>query len=106
MYYNATPVMKGKENFYYEINIDESYGEGIVDEWGAAYVWNRYGNGAEYNIYYDGRSEYSAIYKMEDDHTDTTTYHHYEIDFSDDDWKEKLINQMIACTEEWFDERY
>lgn len=105
MYFQATTIMKGKEKFYHEINIDESYGEGIVDEWGAAYVWNKDGNGAEYNICYDGKDECSAIYKMEDDRTDSNTYEHYEIDFSDDGWKEKLINRMIECVKEWFDDR-
>ena len=104
MFCDAPVMIDGKEKFYYEINIDERYGEGIVDAWGAAYVWNKDGNGAEYNIYYDGKNEYSAIYKMCEDSTDSTTYQHYEIDFSDADWKERLIKQMIACAKEWFDE--
>ena len=105
MYFKAPVKIKGKSKYYCEVNIDESYGEGIVDEWGAAYVWNKDGNGAEYNIYYDGKDECSAIYKMEDDRTDSNTYEHYEIDFSDDGWKEKLINRMIECVKEWFDDR-
>lgn len=102
MFMTAPSLIKGKEKYHYEINIDESYGEGIVDEWGAAYVWNSNGEGAEYNIYYDGQSECSAIYKMDEDSTDPTTYEHYEIDFSDDKWKQKLINRMIECTERWW----
>ena len=101
MYFQATPIKQGK--FFYEINIDESYGEGIVDEWGAAFVWNRYGKGAEYNIYFDGKNECSAIYKMDEDTTDPTTYEHYEIDFGMDDWRERLINAMIECIERWWD---
>jgi hypothetical protein len=102
MYFKAPVKMKGKSKYYYEINIDESYAEGVVDEWGAAFVWNKKGQGAEYNLCYDGRNEMSAIYKADEYETDPTTYEHYEIDFSDDEWKQKLINRMIECTERWW----
>lgn len=104
MFFEAPVKIIGNSKYHYEINIDESYGEGIVDEWGAAFVWNRYGVGAEYNICYDGKNECSAIYKMDEDSTDSTTYNHYEIDFAEDDWKEKLINAMIKCVDEWWKE--
>ena len=104
MFFEAPVKIKGNSKYHYEINIDESYGEGIVDEWGAAFVWNRNGVGAEYNICYDGKDECSVIYKMDEDSTDPTTYHHYEIDFTEDDWKEKLINAMIECVDEWWKE--
>ncbi len=103
MYFDAPVKMKGKEKYFCEVNIDDSYADmNHYDEWGAAYVFNRDGNGAEYNICYDGRNECSAIYKLEGQDTDTSTYEHYEIDFSMDDWKERLINRMIECVEEWF----
>lgn len=103
MWFDTPVKIKGKDIYHYEINIDESYDQGIVDEWGAAYVWNKHGVGAEYNIYFDGQSECSAIYKMDEDSTDPTTYEHYEIDFSEENWKEKLIDAMIKCVDKWWD---
>ena len=104
MWFDTPVKIKGKSKYHYEINIDESYDQEIVDEWGAAYVWNRYGVGAEYNISFDGKNECSAIYKMDEFSTDPTTFEHYEIDFSDDKWKEKLIDAMIERVDKWWDE--
>lgn len=100
----GTPVkIKGKEKYHYELNMDDSYAEpGVYDEWGAAMVWNKHGKGAEYNFYFDGKSECSAIYKMDEDSTDPTTYEHYEIDFTMEDWKDRLINAMIGCVDRWW----
>lgn len=103
MYFHAPVKMKGKEKFYVELNINESYAKkDSYDEWNAANVWNSHGKGAEYNLCYDGRNEMSAIYKADEYETDPTTYEPYEIDFSEDDWREKLIDKMIECTKEWW----
>lgn len=93
----------------YEVDMDESYaniteaGE-VVDEWGCAYVTLEEKHiGAEYNFCIDDTTNEMdnccAIYWMyEDDeenwHTDCGDYQHYEIDFSDKEWKEKLIEAM------------
>ena len=89
----------------YEINMDESYVDiEDIDEWGCAQVWDDENKiGAEYNYCIDNSTNEMinccAIYWMyEDDeenwHTDGSDYQHYEIDFSDKDWKEKLIAAM------------
>lgn len=96
MLYMQLPKRKG---LYYEVNMDDSYQyKDCVDEWGAALVLDGNGDGVEYNYYYDGRNELSAIYRLED----PTTYKLYEIDFSFDNWKEKLIDAMIDTYHEFF----
>lgn len=90
----------------YEINMDESYADITdIDEWGCAQVWNsEKGCGAEYNYCIDNSTNEkinsSAFYMMYENNYDDcwTTYYsdyqHYEIDFSDGQWKEKLIAAM------------
>lgn len=85
----------------YEINIDETYGDGESrDEWGAAFCWLDENRGVEYNFCIDGENNCSAIYKMEIDEktgymeTDCSIFSHYEIDFEDRDWAFKLNKEM------------
>ena len=107
MYFDAPSVIKGIERYYCEINIDSSYETRIADEWGAAYVFNRWGQGAEYRFNYDGRNEQSAIYRLDEyGHTYKSSVddrEYYEIDFGDDNWEEKLTDAMIRCVDEWWD---
>lgn len=86
----------------YEVNMDESYAAiEDCDEWGCAFVWIDGNKGVEYNYCvetFDGKQNRPcAFYKMELNketgymETDHSTYYHYEIDFSNPRWKEKLI---------------
>ena len=100
MQYLTLPKRNG---YHFEVNMDDSYQYlNNVDEWEAAEVIGNHGNGAEYNYYYDGKNELSAIYKVDGFDTDGSTYEMYEIDFGLNDWKERLINKMIECAEAWF----
>lgn len=110
MYFDAPVMTKGREKFYCEVNIDESYENRIADEWCSAYVFNRRGQGAEYRYRYDGKNDRSAIYKLDEyGHTHVAVaddYEFYEIDFSDDHWREKLTDAMIECVKKWWKEDY
>lgn len=96
--------------FECELN-KETYGDkhSSYDEWGCAYIWLGEEIGVEYNLCIDGVENCSAIYKMklnkEIDYmeTDTDTFVHYEINFKDNDWKEKLENAMCQAMIEMFD---
>ncbi len=102
MLYMTLPKYKG---YYFEVNMDDSYQyKKDVDEWGAAVIFDGNGNGVEYNYCYDGRNEASAIYKFEGIDTDYSVYQSYEIDFSNDNWQEKLLDAMIDSYHEFFDE--
>lgn len=90
----------------YEINMDESY-KGIdpIDEWGCAYVWDK-NIGAEYNYCVEGNENMCAIYFMSEDtkenwQTDSNRFVHYEIDWCDPNWKQKLIDEMIKIVKRW-----
>ena len=73
----------------------------------AACLWLENGTHAvEYNLCYDkqAKTNSSAIYKMNAETQDTfhTIYEHYEVDFSDDQWEEKLKNAMeVAARRFW-----
>lgn len=84
-------------------NPDDEYEE-VFDEWGAALVWYGENIGAEYNLCVQNNGENSsAIYRMEFNkeedsmETDYDDYVHYEIDFSDRNWKRKLENAMCEA---------
>ena len=95
--------------YEYEINfepITEEDKKGC-DEWGAAFMWlnDDQTAGVEYNLCYDNGVCDSAFYKMEMNYnnkdypegyleTDPCTYELYEIDFNDNNWKEKFIKAM------------
>lgn len=86
----------------YEINIDKSYkNKDNIDEWGAAFCWINNNDGAEYNICIDGGLNSSAIYrtkfneKTEFMETDYDDFEHYEIDFDDIEWRDKLKKALF-----------
>lgn len=90
--------------YEYEINFDSK--KETIDEWGAAFLWLDDDRGVEYNLCYDGGECYSAIYKVdasgEYSETDTNAFIHYEIDFTDVNWKEKFVDAMErAAIELW-----
>lgn len=84
------------KKYVFELNIDESViEEESADIWGAAFLFNKVNNtGVEYNYCNDFGLDSSAIYKTKEIdgvvETDYSTFIHYEIDFSDKLWKEKL----------------
>lgn len=90
--------------YEFECNIERPDTD-CVDEWGAAFVWLGNDFGVEYNLYIDGENNCSAIYKtqMNDDgymETDYSSFIHYEINFDDADWQEKLRKTMCNALEE------
>ena len=90
--------------YKFECNIDEWYKYIETDEWGCAYVWIGKDAGVEYNFCIDSGNNCSAIYKMEMNgeymETDSNSFIHYEIDFDDADWQEKLKDAMCRALEE------
>lgn len=96
----------------FELYMDSSYKELCdCDEWGCAIVsvtdpnvgiddkeWRNYG--AEYNFCKDNGEDSSAIYLFDDTMDSSHTYHdvyeHYEIDFEDEDWENKLKQAMLG----------
>ena len=100
MLYMKLPKVKG---FHCEVNMDDTYADKTwADDWDAAYLCDGNQKGVTYNFCYDGVGEMSAMYKTEDGDIDETTYKHYEVDFSYDNWKEKLIDAMIDAYHEFF----
>ena len=85
----------------------------FYDEWGGAYI--SVGNyvGVEYNLCIDNTTNEninsSAIYKTDYNEredcieTDGTTFIHYEIDFDNPEWKEKLEDAMCDALIEFFE---
>lgn len=87
--------------YEYEVNIDPlNVNKNGMDDWGAAFLWLDDERGVEYNLCYDNGECCSAIYKtecFEEDKYICTYYsifEHYEIDFSDELWEEKLVTEM------------
>lgn len=108
-------------NYEYEVNIDKSYKDKETDEWGCAFLWLDDDHGVEYNYcvdsFHNRTMNCSAIYATYMDHapafdddsemdrymeTDTSKYVHYEIDFDDDEWKEKLVVAMLKAAYEFW----
>lgn len=88
----------------FELNMDEFYRDiDIIDEWGSAFLYGENGNGVEYNFCRDGFDDCSAIYyfKQDEDYLSTNydEYVHYEIDFDNENWEQKLIDAMIEALE-------
>ena len=107
----------GKTSVEYEININASYASEETDEWGAAFVWVNGNHGVEYNFCYDSGECCSAIYKtgMNYKHrdypdgymeTDYSTFEHYEIDFSNEDWMLDLIREMVRVAKQFWKEDF
>lgn len=89
--------------YEFECNIEKT--DGDIDEWGAAFVWLGEDIGVEYNLCIDGNYNCSAIYKMQMNNdgcmaTDYSSFIHYEIDFDDVDWEDKLKDAMCDALEE------
>jgi len=96
--------LKLKEGYEFECNMSKEYASyHSHDEWGCAYA--RLGDiGVEYNFCIDGSSDEefncSAIYKMEKNgstgnmETDSSTFMHHEVDFSNPNWEEKLEDAL------------
>lgn len=104
--FGDTPVLRTKNGYEYEINIKpEDMNTEDKDIWGAAMLWLDDERGVDFNLSYDDGLNQSAIYKascdkyMEDL---TETFAHYEIDFSDMFWKQKLIDEMERVAEEFW----
>ena len=98
-----TIINSHPSNYEFECNISNEYSNNQnCDEWGAAFLWGDDGSlGVEYNFCIDGSTNSSAIYKMQmkDEYmeTDYSTFIHYEIDFSKDDWQAILAQSMIQA---------
>lgn len=93
--------------YEYEINICKDDYDKYVDIWGAAFLWLNDRCGVEYNYCYDDGECESAIYKTicnEYIETDSSTYSHYEIDFDDPKWEQKLVNEMEIVAKRFFKE--
>jgi len=100
--------LKKSEKYEFECEISpETEEDDEADFWGAGYIW--FGNiGVEYNYCVEDGENYCAIYKMDFDEergvwdTDGGTFIHYEVDFSDEKWKEKFENAMCEALIEFF----
>ena len=108
-----------KKIYEFENNMEDLTNEVYdddYDEWGCAFLWDETGNhGVEYNLCVEHceteeeDKEYgyndSAIYYTEMNQktgymeTDYSLYEHYEIDFDDKDWEEKLRTKMKEVLE-------
>ena len=93
----------------FECNFSKEYYEEMesTDLPVAACLWLESGwQGVEYNLCFDKHdgTNSSAIYKMnaETEETFSDIYEHYEIDFSDCKWEEKLKNKMEAVAREFW----
>lgn len=92
-------IVENNPNFEFECHISEEYKGKETDEWGSAFAY--LGDvGVEYNFCIDGGNDCSAIYKMEYNRetesieTDYSTFIHYEIDFDNKCWIQKLRDTM------------
>lgn len=96
--------LKASAGYEHECNIDSDEEDVENDLWCAALTWFGENIGVEYNLcIQDDGTNCSAIYRMElnkeEDsmETDYDDYVHYEIDFSDRNWKRKLENAMCEA---------
>jgi len=100
--------LKNGNKYNFEFNIGEDYNGVETDEWGCAYCWIDDDIGVEYNYCVEDGENHSAIYVDEYNKEEKTIYAnsekyiHYEIDFSDDNWKDKLENAMCSALIELF----
>ena len=106
--FGDSPLSRSKNGYEYEINIKpEDMNTENKDIWGAAMLWLDDERGVDFNLSYDDGRNQSAIYKaksagfMEDlvEHSS-----HYEIDFTDIFWKQKLIDEMERVAKEFWGE--
>lgn len=74
--------------------------DGDVDDWDCANLWITEDFGVTYNLCYEGKECYSAIYIMRYDEeindfiVDHDNYMHYDVNCTENDWLKKLINAM------------
>ena len=100
--------LKARDGYEFECNMNESYKDIETDEWGCALAWIGNDKGVEYNFCIDSGENLCAIYKMELNEktgymeTDGNTFIHYEIDFDEADWVEKLENALCEALMEFF----
>ena len=101
--------LKRKNGYEFECNMSEEFkGYENHDEWGCACVWFGENIGVEYNFCYDDGESCCAIYKMEFNNgsgymdTDYSTFIHYDVDFDNPEWKNKLENAMCEALIEFF----
>ena len=98
--------IKNNVHYYADLDLDSLYQDKVDDTWDVAGVYTDLGwgdiGGAEYNYCFDGKEDNSAIYKTDGEDTYTDDWVPYEIDFDDPAWKQKLIDKMIECIEEWY----
>ena len=99
--------LKARDDYEFECSMNESYKDIETDEWDCAFIW--VGNkGVEFNFCIDSGENLCAIYKMELNEktyyaeTDHDTFKHYEINFDETDWMEKLENAMCEALMEFF----
>lgn len=96
-----------KNEYEFDLNIDETYkDETDCDEWGCAYLWptDDESIGCEYNFAVEDGESYCTIYLLSYDGehictTNTSDYEHYDIEWGEEDWKERLKNKMIEFLE-------
>ena len=100
---------EGMKHTRFECCISEGYDDtSYCDEWGAATLWLNDNQGVEYNLCIDGELNSSAIYKMEYDErceewtTDYNAFEHYEVDFSNANWRKELEKAMHEAAKKFF----
>lgn len=100
---------KNKKHTRFECYISEGYDNtSYCDEWGVATLWINDNQGVEYNLCIDGELNSSAIYKMEYNErceewtTDYSIFEHYEVDFSNANWKNELKKAMYEAAKKFF----
>lgn len=107
----AVEELKSDENYWFSCSLgDDEIGKDN-DEWGVAEIM--FGKiGVEYNYCVQSGSNYSAIYKMEENEeteffeTDTDTFVHYEINPENKNWRDDLENAMCKALIEMFGLKY
>ena len=92
--YRVLPKVKG---FHVKVKIDESYADKTDEDiWEAAFAYDGNCNGISYNFRRNGEDS-SVFYLVEEGDELTEFNEPYEIDFEEDNWREKLINAMIEA---------
>lgn len=99
-------------NYEFDLQINDSYKDiEDIEEWGCAFLWLDDNRGVEYNFCIDNSTNEhincSAIYPayvnsegyMEND---TSWWIHYEIDFNEPQWREKLEMAMFKAAKKYY----